>query len=138
MYFIPPKKQKLAVIYARWDPEHPGDLPVQSQVEICRRHCSYNQIPVSHVIQVAGSAEDSLNCLRQLVRTLPRSVDTLLAARSYAYSTLLPELARLCLVFQCRPTWVYSLDAVGPLYQSIFCLEPEDFQLADERYQALL
>ena len=138
MYYIEPKKPKLAAIYVRTDPEPYGKLPAEAQAEICLRYCRSCGIPVSHVIHVTGSSAESLAYLKSLVRTLPKEIDAVYAARSYGYTTLLTELARLCLVFQCRPTWLYSLDAVGPLYQSIFSLETEDFLLADERYRKLL
>lgn len=138
MYYIEPKKPKRTVIYVRTDPDPCGKLSAKAQAEICLRHCRSNDIPVSHIIHVTGTSEESLAYLKTLVRTLPKEIDAIFAARSCGYSTLLPELARLCLIFQCRPTWLYSLDAVGPLYQSIFSLETEDFMLADERYRALL
>lgn len=138
MYYIEPKIPKLAAIYVRTDPDPSGKLPAEAQAELCLRYCNSNKIPVSHIIHVNGTSEESLAYMKSLVRTLPKEIDAVFAARSYGYTTLLTELARLCLVFQCRPTWLYSLDTVGPLYQSIFSLETEDFMLADERYRKLL
>lgn len=138
MYYIPPKYPKKIVLYIRSDKEYEYDLSAESQEKHCRRYCNDNGYRIVRTVRVSCSSTDSLDVLRYLVRTLPDGVDTLLAARFYNYSRQLPDLAALCLIFQCRKTWVYSLDVHGPLYKQICVIKPEDFTLADQRYEALI
>ena len=137
MYYLPPKRPKQVVLYIRSDPDYIYDLPAVDQERICRRYCAENGYPILRTVRVQCSSEDSLSLLRYLVRSLPESVDSLLAARFYNYSRQIPELSKLCLVFQCRKTWVYSLDVVGPLYKQLNVSKAEDYDSAVQIYRSL-
>lgn len=138
MYYSPPKKSKLAVLYLRQGPDVPAAMDLETQEAACRAYCAERCIPVSHAVRVHCDGEESLRVLESLLRTLPPAVDTILAARFFCYSTKLPELGRLCLAFQCRPTWLYSFDIVGPIQGAFHTLTAEDYELADQRYLELL
>ena len=138
MFITPPRNPKLAVIYVREGPEIPAAMNAEMQELCCRRFCAERRISVSHSVRVACDGVQSLEVLKHLLRTLPQEIDTLIAMRFYCYSTLLPELGRLCLAFQCRPTWLFSFDIVGPIQNAFHTVTAEDYSLADERYRALL
>lgn len=138
MFYNPPGKPRLAVLYIRTDPEAESALDADIQEASCRRYCRDNRIPVSHSVRVCCDAAESLALMRELLRSLPPEVDTLFAARFYCYSDILPELGALCLVYQCKPIWIYSLDVTGLLYKSIVTLKSEDFTLADQRYLEIM
>ncbi len=138
MFYTPPKRPKLAVIYAREGPGIPGAMDAENQERSCRAFCLERNIPVSHSVRVKCDERESLNVLKALLRTLPEEVDTLIAMRFFCYSTILPELGRLCLAFQCRPTWLFSFDVVGPIQTAFHTLTAEDYEEADRLYQALL
>ncbi len=134
MYYRPPKKPKLAVIFTRDDPLCPDPWGAKAREASCLQYCRQAGIPVSHTVRVCCDAVQSLALLRQLLGTLPGELDTLIAARLIDYSTQLLPLGRLCLMFQCRRIWVYALDSPGPLYKSIPGLKQEDFTLAEQRF----
>lgn len=138
MFVTPPKKPKLAVIYVRTGPGIPASMDEDLQESCCRAFCAERAIPVSHSVRVRCGPEESLELLKVLLRRLPAEVDTLIAMRFFCYSTLLSELGRLCLAFQCRPTWLFSFDIVGPIQNAFHTLTEEDLALADQRYEALL
>lgn len=134
MRFTPPKKPKAAVLFIRTGSDLPASLTADQQEEICRRYCRDNEIPVSHSVRVCCESEEALTVLRYLLRTLPEEIDTVFAVQFLIYSRQLRELGQLCLAFQCRPTWIYSLDLVQPLSRMLPTITPEDFLLADQRY----
>lgn len=138
MFYRPPKKPRLAVVFTRDDPEHPDPMSAELQEERCLQYCSSVGLPVSHTVRARCSSEESLELMRLLLRSMPGEVDSLFAARFSDYSYLAPQLARLCLLFQCRRTWVYTLDNIGPLYKYLPGLRAEDFTLADQRFEALI
>ena len=138
MFYIPPRKPKLAVIYTRSGPDLAPHLTPEMQERICREYCTSNHIPISHSVRITCTAAESLEVLKLLVKTLPSAVDTMLAASFLHYSSQVHELSRLCMLFQCRPTWLFSLDLVGPLYKALNVSTPEDFLLADQRYNELM
>lgn len=138
MYSRPPRKPKLAVIYGRVGPDIPKPMTAEMQENACRAFCAERGIPVSHSVHVNCGPEESLEYLKSLLRRLPPEVDTLIAMRFFCYSTLLQELGRLCLAFQCRPTWLYSFDIIGPIQSAFHTVTAEDYELADQRYEALL
>lgn len=138
MFFAPPKKPRLAVIYVRVGPDIPPAMSADAQEAACRAFCRGRAIPVSDTVRVNCGDEESLEKLKTLLRTLPLEVDTLIATRFFCYSKQLPELGRLCLAFQCRPTWLYSFDIVGPIQNAFHTLTAEDYEEADRIYQALL
>lgn len=138
MYYIPPKRPKLAVIFIRTGSDLPPSYTADIQESVCRRYCESNFIPISHSVRVNCESDEALDVLRYLLRTLPKEVDTLFAVQFMFYSRRLDELGRLCVVFQCRPTWVYSLDLVQPICKMLFTVKPEDYQLADQRYMDLI
>lgn len=138
MYYVPPKRPKKVALFIRSDPEYVLDLPAADQEELLREYCRSNGYRMVRTVRVRCSSVEALDVLRFLVRTLPEGVDTLLAAHFYCFTRQLPELAALCLVFQCRKTWVYSLDVVGPLYKQLCVIKPEDFELADQRYEEIV
>ena len=133
-----PKRMKLAVLYARNDPTQPDTLNAAIQEKICRAYCANAGIPVLSSIRVCCDDAASLELLRELLRSLPPEVDTLLAVRFLDFSSCAPELGRLCLCFQCRNITVQSLDNPGPLYQHLPCLRAEDFALAETRCAELM
>ena len=138
MFFSPPIKPKLAVIYVREGPGVPGAMDAETQERCCRAFCLERNIPVSHSVRVSCDERESFHVLKFLLWTLPAEVDTLIAMRFFCYSTMLPELGRLCLAFQCRPTWLFSFDIVGPIQNVFHTLTAEDYEEADRMYQALL
>ena len=138
MYYFPPQKPKLAVIYVRTGSDLPPEATADRQEQFCRDFCRENSIRVSHTVRVDCDSDASLEVLRYLLRSLPGEVDTLFAEEFMVYSRRLDELGRLCLLFQCRPTWVYSLDLVEPISRMICTITPEDYQLADQRYRELI
>lgn len=138
MYVRPPKNPKLAVLFIREGPGIPAAMRPELQEACCREFCAARGIPVSHSVRVSCDERASLDVLKALLCTLPREVDSLFAMRFFCYSTLLPELGRLCLAFQCRRTWLYSFDLVGPIQNAFHTVTASDLAEADERYQALL
>ena len=138
VFFTPPKKPKLAVIYIREGNGIPAAMDAGMQESCCRTFCSDRGIQVSHSVHVNCGPEESLDVLKTLLRTLPMEVDTLIAMRFFCYSTQLPELGRLCLAFQCRPTWLYSFDIVGPIQNSFHTVTAEDLAIADQYYRSLI
>ncbi len=138
MRFTPPKNPKSAVIFVRTGSDLPESLTADRQESICRRYCRDNGIPVSHTVRVCCESEDSLDVLRYLIRTLPSEVDALFAVQFMIYSRELKELGQLCLMFQCRPTWVYSLDLVQPISKVLPTITPDDYLLTDQRYEELI
>lgn len=138
MRFTPPKKLKSAVIFVRTGSDLPESLTAEFQESICRKYCGDNGIPVSHTVRVCCESEESLDVLRYLLRTLPEEIDALFAVQFMIYSRELKELGQLCLMFQCRPTWVYSLDLVQPLSKMLPTITPEDYLLTDQRYAELI
>lgn len=138
MRYLPPRKPKLAVIYCRTGPDVPASLTAEAQEQICRRYCNDNFIPISHTVHAKCGSEESLDVLRRLLRTLPQDIDTVFAVQFFIYSRDLRELGKLCLMYQCHPAWVYSLDLVQPISKMLPTILPEDHMLADQRYQELL
>ena len=138
MRYTPPKKPKLAVLYIRTGSDIPASLTANMQESICRRYCGDNGIPISHSVRVCCESEESLDVLRYLIRTLPKEVDTLFSVQFMIYSRQLRELGQLCLMYQCRPTWVYSLDLVQPISKMLPTVTPEDYLLTDQRYLELI
>lgn len=138
MYYIPPRVPKLAVIFVREGDDLNEYPTAELQEENCRRYCRDNGFRVSHSVRVRCGPEESLEVLRYLLRTLPPEVDAIFAARFYHYSTLIPELGRLSLVFQCRRTWVYSLDIVGVMYKAFNTITGQDYDRVDQYYQELI
>ena len=138
MHYIPPKRPKLAVIFTRTGSDVPASLTAEAQERLCRNYCEANSIPISHTVRAHCGSDDSLNVLRGLLRTLPKDVDTVFAAQFFIYSRDLPELGRLCLMYQCHPAWVYSLDLVQPISKMLPTILPEDHLLADQRYRELV
>lgn len=138
MRYIPPRRPKLAVIFARTGTDVPLSYTAEDQVLLCRRYCDSNFIPISHTLQVQCESDESLDVLRWLLRNLPEEVDTVFAAQFYIYSRDLRELGKLCLLYQCHPAWVYSLDLVQPISKMLPTILPEDHALADQRYHELL
>lgn len=138
MRYIPPRRSKLAVIYSRTGSDVPASYTADQQELLCRRYCDTNCIPVSHTIRVQCESDESLEVLRWLLRNLPEEVDTVFAAQFFIYSRDLRELGKLCLLYQCHPAWVYSLDLVQPISKMLPTILPEDHQLADQRYRELL
>ena len=138
MRFLAPRKPKLAVIYSRTGSDVPISYTAELQERQCRNYCVSNSIPVSHTFRVNCESEESLEVLRYLLRTLPEEVDTIFAAQFFLYSRQLPELGKLCLMYQCHPAWVYSLDLVLPISKALPILRSEDFELADQRYLELV
>ena len=134
MRYFPPMKPKNAVIFVRSDPEKPCGLSPELQEEQCLAYCSENRIPVSRVVRVHGDSDAALQVLRELLCTLPMEVDTIFAARLLCYTERLRELGLLCLQFQCRPTWLCSLDYPLPIYRVLPVFQPKDFEEADRRY----
>ena len=133
-----PRKSKLAVLYLRSGPDVDEKLKPSEQELMCRNYCDMNSIQISHTVHVDCGPEESLAVMQYLLRTMPPEVDTLMAATFFSFSTLLPQLAQLCLIFQCRPTCVQCLDVVGPLYRAIHAIEAKDYLLAEQRYQELI
>ena len=138
MRYIPPRRPKLAVIYSRTGSDIPESCTAEQQELLCRRYCQTNQIPISHTLRVRCESEESLEVLKYLLRTLPEEVDTVFATQFFHYSRQLRELGKLCLLFQCHPAWVYSLDLVQPISKMLPTILPEDHDLADQRYRELL
>lgn len=138
MYVNPPKKPKLAVIYVREGPQIRQSLSAEVQEEMCRDYCAFRNIPVSHSVRVRCDSEESIEVLKYLLRTLPKQVDTLIATDFFCYSFLIPELGSLCYVFQCRPTWLFSLDVIGPVQNSFPTITAQDITEADQRYIELM
>ena len=138
MFITPPRKPKLAVIYIREGIDIPSTMTAELQELTCREFCATRRIPVSHSVRVCCGPAESLEVLKSLVRTLPKQVDTLIAMRFFCYSTLLPELGKLCFIFQCRPTWLFSFDIVGPIQNMFYELTDEDLEESDQRYLELL
>ena len=138
MFVIPPRKPKLAVIYIREGIDIPQAMTADLQEKGCRSFCAMRNIPVSHSVRVRCDTAESLEVLKSLLRTLPKQVDTLIAMRYFCYSTLLPELGRLCLAFQCRPTWLFSFDIAGPIQNAFYTITDEDLEEVDQRYLELL
>ena len=126
------------MIYVRVGSDVPAAMTAELQEQLCLRHCAENKIPVSHTVRAHCESEESLDVLRWLLRTMPPKTDALFALQFWLYSRQLKTLGQLCMCFQCRPTWVYSLDLVEPIYKVLPSIEPEDFLLTDERYQALI
>lgn len=137
MRYCVPKRFKLAVLYARDDPRISDFLNAERQETLCREYCESNKIAVLRSVRVRCDSATSLELMKTLLLTLPPEVDTLLAVRFSDYCTYLPDLGRLCLMFQCRQIFVQTLDNPGPLYRYLHCLRVEDFDLADARYEAL-
>lgn len=138
MYFRVPKRFQLAVLYTRTDPDEPLSYSAADQEKICRKYCTDNGIPISHVVHVNCNARTSLDVMRYLLKTLPEAVDTLFACRFFCYSTRLPELAELCMLYQCRPLWVQSLEIPTPLFFQLHMIQSQRIDQADAMYQALL
>ena len=138
MRYIPPRKPKLAVIYCRTGSDVPKICTAEQQELLCRSYCQTNSIPVSHTLRVCCESDYSLTVLRALLRTLPEPVDTIFATQFFIYSRDLRELGKLCLMYQCHPAWVYSLDLVQPISKVLPTILPQDHQLADQRYQELM
>lgn len=138
MFYTPPKKPKLAVIYVREGSGIPASMNTEIQESCCLAFCAERGIPVSHSVRVHCGPEESLEVLKSLLCTLPKDVDSLIAMRFFCYSTILPELGRLCLAFQCRPTWLFSFDIVGPIQNAFPTVTAEDLANADAYYTRLL
>ena len=138
MRYLPPKKPKLAVIYSRSGSDVPVSCTAEQQELLCRSYCERNLIPILFTLRVQCESAESLEVLRYLLRTLPEDVDTIFAAQFFIYSRDVRELGKLCLMFQCHPAWVYSLDLVQPISKMLPTILPEDHQLADQRYLDLL
>ena len=134
MYFREPHNPKCAVIFARQDPEINNLNTVDTQEAICRRYCNDNRIPVLRSVRIRCGSQEALELLRYLLRTLPPEVDTVFAYNATTYSILLRELGLLCLQFQCRKTWLCSLDITGRMYQEFHMITPEDMREANQRY----
>ena len=133
-----PKSPKLAVIYTRTGPDLYEGFTAEAQEMLCRRYLTQNLIPISHCLHLHCDGAESLLYMKELLYSLPPEVDTLMAARFDCYAINLPELARLSLTFQCRPTWVRSLDLNVPIWRAISTIEPQDFELAEKRYEAFI
>lgn len=138
MFVTPPRRPRLAALYVREGPGVPTPMTADMQEACCRGFCAERGIPVSHSVRVKCDEVQSIEVLKHLLRTLPQEIDTVIAMRLFCYSTLLPELGRLCLAFQCRPTWLFSFDIVGPIQKAFHTVTAEDYALADERYRSLL
>ena len=138
MFVTPPRRPKLAVLYVREGRGVPPIMTAEMQESCCRGFCRDRSIPVSHSVHVQCDEEGSLAVLTSLLRTLPEEVDTLVAMRFFCYSTILPELGRLCLAFQCRPTWLFSFDIIGPIQDAFHTVTAEDIAVADQRYLELI
>lgn len=126
------------MLYVREGSGVPPVMNASMQESCCREFCAIRRISVSHSVHVKCDEEGSLDVLKMLLRTLPKEVDTLIAMRFFCYSTLLPELGRLCLAFQCRPTWLFSFDIVGPIQNAFHTVTAEDLAEADQRYLELI
>lgn len=138
MRYIPPRRPKRCVIYSRTGSDVPAVLTAELQERVCRSYCAQNSIPISHTVRINCESEESLDVLRYVLRTLPKNVDSVFAAQFFLYSRDLPELGKLCLLFQCHPAWVYSLDLVEPISKVLPMLLPADYDLADQRYLELV
>lgn len=125
-------------IYVRSDPDDETLLPAADQEFLCKRYCTDNQLPIVTYIRVSCDARESLEKLKRLLKTLPDEVDTIFAARFNCYSIYLRELGLICMQFQCRNAWVYSLDVIGPLYRMLNVIRPEDYVQIDEIYRRTL
>ncbi len=138
MRHIPPRKPSLAVIYTRTGSDLPAGLTAEQQESVCRRYCEANGIPISHTVRVHCESEESLEVLRYLLRVLPKEVDAMYSHQFLIYTRQLKELGQLCLMYQCRPTWVYSMDLVQPISKMLYTITPEDYLLTDQRYLELI
>lgn len=138
MRFTPPRRLSQAVIFVRTGSDLPASFSPELQEAVCRRYCTDNEIPISHTVRVCCESEESLDVLRYLLRTLPKEVDSIFAMQFMVYSRQLKELGQLCLMYQCHPAWVYSLDLVQPIYKMLPTITPEDYLLTDQRYLDLL
>lgn len=134
MRYLRPNKVSGVALYIRSDPEDPSLLSAEDQEFLCTRYCTDNGLPIMTVIREQCDARESLNRIRKLLITLPETVDTVFAARFNCYSIHLRELGLLCMQFQCRNAWIYSLDVIGPLYQMLNVIEPYDYMHIDEIY----
>ncbi len=129
--YLPPRRHRGALIFVREDPEELHGLTPQLQEENCRRSCEMKKIPVVRVVRVSCHSDESLLKLKDLLFELPEGVDAILAARFYCYSNQLRELALMCLQFQCRGAWVYSLEFCFPIHRHLMVLRPADYDEAD-------
>lgn len=119
------------MLFLRDAPDELYGLSAVLQEENCRRYCENKGIPVRHVVRIQGDSAEAIEQLKSLLFHLPDDVDSLWAARFYCYSFELRALALLCLQFQCRGVWVYSLEFPGPIHQHLLVLRPEDYDQAD-------
>ena len=137
MRYSPPRRHRGALIYVRDDPEELNGLTAKIQEENCLRSCEVRRIPVVQVVRVSCHADESLARLKAMLFEIPEGVDAIIAARFYCYSDQLRELALLCLQFQCRGAWVYSLEFHHPIHQHLMVLRPADYDEADQICEAL-
>lgn len=138
MHYRTPVRFHQAVLFLRDDPEEA--LPVSSaeQERLCRAYCAENGIPISHTVHVCCGPDEALDVMRYLIRTLPDSVDCLLACRFFCFSSRITELGKLCMLFQCRSVWVQSLEIPSPLFNQFHVLRSQRLLEADEMYRALI
>lgn len=132
MRYLPPNRHRGALLLLRDAPKELHGLTTTLQEENCRRYCESKGVPVRHVIQIQGNSKESIEQLKALLFKLPEDVDAIWAARFYCYSFELRALALLCLQFQCRGVWVYSLEFPGPIHQHLLVLRPKDYDEADK------
>lgn len=136
MRYTPPRRHRGAILFVREDPLLAGLTP-ELQEENCRRSCEMRGIPVRKVVHVNCSSDEALAKLQALLFQLPPDADMMLAARFYCYTSDIQRFAHLCLQFQCRGVWVYSLEYPHPLHEHFMVLRPSDYRDADRLCEEL-